>query len=282
MIATGARRRRRSQPGMRIRSRLAASCGSRSAISRPPTLPRSAARRANRACRSIEASAVSTTRARACAEERQRAHEFRTLQRLERERERVFDYRASYRYRREQYRLAPPHRARRRSRDRARAGSNRRLDHFIVGINSGTSFDGFIFHLGLRFSRKACTPSRASGCVPAHQKARASRSSALARVVLAVQAPEQPLGHRHRHRRRLARDLGGQRARRGQEVGVGQDAVLTIPNSSASRASSRRPVSSSSVARAIPTRRGSVQVLSASGTTPRRTNTKPMRALSRL
>ena len=41
-----------------------------------------------------------------------------------------------------------------------------------------------------------------------------------------------------------------------------------------------RPVSSSSAARDMPTRRGSVHVLSASGTTPRRTKTKPIRALS--
>ena len=42
---------------------------------------------------------------------------------------------------------------------------------------------GRIDQRGVRLSRNARTPSRASGCVPVHQKARASRSSARARSV---------------------------------------------------------------------------------------------------
>src|SRR5277367_6216710 len=55
---------------------------------------------------------------------------------------------------------------------------------------------------------------------------------------------------------------------------------LTMPNSSASRAVMIRPVISSSLALATPIMRGTVNRLRASGTTPRRTNTNPIRALS--
>ena len=80
------------------------------------------------------------------------------VERLECKRERILDHCADDREHREEGGLAPQ----RRALWHRVAGDFRfccRPAHLIVGMNSGMSFDGFIFHLGLRFSTNALTPS---------------------------------------------------------------------------------------------------------------------------
>ena len=110
------------------------------------------------------------------AEERERASDFRSVERFNRHRERILDHRAGDSQRDQQRRLAPQRRARR---PRAARAIDGRLDHLIAGINSGMSFDGLLFHLGLRFSTNALTPSYASGCLPDHTKAFVSTACAF-------------------------------------------------------------------------------------------------------
>ena len=130
-----------------------------------------------------------------------------------------------------------------------------------------------------RFSRNALTPSAASGCLPVHQNARASRSSARARSISRC-IPQRSHLVIATDTGAVSRAISVASARAVERSSGSGTTRLTRPNSRASRALSRRPVSRRSAARAIPTRRGSVQVLSASGTTPRRTKTKPIFALS--
>jgi hypothetical protein len=96
-------------------------------------------------------------------------------------------------------------------------------------------------------------------------------------VVGAEHAPEELAGERHRHRGRVVRDLAGEAAG-GVEQRAGSTTRLTSPPASASSAGNTRPVATHSMARLMPTTRGRNQLLQASGTMPRRANTKPMRA----
>ena len=101
----------------------------------------------------------------------------------------------------------------------------------------------------------------------------------LHRMVGAEQPPHELARERHRHRRGVLRDLRAPaRAPAGRScVGrhhAAHEAALRAPP----RPRTRGPVNTHSAARAMPTSRGRNHVLHASGTTPRRAKTKPMRA----
>ena len=97
----------------------------------------------------------------------------------------------------------------------------------------------------------------------------------LHRVRGAQHRPHHPPRQRHRHRRRVARRSPRASARARRSTSSAGCTLRTSPPASASSAVNTRPVATHSIACEIPTTRGRNQHEHASGTIPRRANTKP-------